>query len=125
MDIGFELHLDTDEFHTSAIYAAIKCGNHQKLLAAIQNGQNVHLCDPDFTSTYLHVVVSHATSIHILQYVPMIYQLSNASIDVNATDYKGRLVEMCWYLTPELFVLTSHDESQFILVPQTLRRIFS
>ena len=87
---GFELSLDNDDFRQSPIHRAIVRGNHQKLLVALSRDLDVHLRDPDFTSTYLHVLVSHATSVHVNKYVTMVYQLANAGVDVYATDYKGR-----------------------------------
>ncbi len=87
---SFELDIDGTEFTSSRIYKAIKAQNHYRVLSAIHRGENVHLRDQEFTSTYLHFIVNIADSTTEEKYVPMVYQLSNAGIDVNAVDYKGR-----------------------------------
>ena len=87
---SFDLDIDSTTFTETRIFRAIKATNHYKLLQAINVGEPVHLRDTEFQSTYLHVLCSLADSTCEEKYVPMIYQLSNAGIDVNAKDYKGR-----------------------------------
>ena len=86
----FDLDLDSFNFTETPIFRAIKRQNHHKLLQALHTGENVHLRDHEFHSTYLHVLCSLADSTTEPKFLPMVYQLSNAGIDVNARDYKGR-----------------------------------
>lgn len=86
----FDLDIDSSKFTETRIFKAIKLGNHHKVLQAIQTGENVVLQDPEFHSSYLHVVCSLADSHNEEKYVPIVYQLSNAGVDINARDYKGR-----------------------------------
>ena len=95
---GFELDLESEEFTRTAIYCAIKQKDPQAVQNAIYNGENVHLRDLEFGSTYLHMVVSTAEPLNEDKLVPVVYQLSNAGLDVNAKDYKARTaLELCVY----------------------------
>ncbi len=50
----------------------------------------MNLIDIDFGSSYLHLLVNCANQTNQDKLVPMVYQLSNAGVDVNGRDYKGR-----------------------------------
>ena len=75
----------------------------QKLINAIKNedcirsldaiyelGDKIIKRDPEYHFTYLHLLVNFATPQNESRLLPIVYQLSNAGIDVNAVDSRGR-----------------------------------
>ena len=86
----FELNIEVGKFARSRLYRAIKSANSHKVLTSIQLGEDVTCSDEEFQSTYLHLVVGEAHPLNEEKLLPMIYQLSNAGVDVHARDYKGR-----------------------------------
>ena len=85
---SFELDLNEDNFRDTRIYRAIQMCNTQDVLEALYEGEDVSETDSCFKSTYLHQVAIEADQTTEDNYVPMVYQLSNAGINVNAKDYK-------------------------------------
>lgn len=62
-----------------------------RLLLALQRyPEHVQLREPDTYYTYLHLVVAISDDDSQVAMVPMIYQLSNAGIDVDSKDCKDR-----------------------------------
>src|SRR6218665_1151936 len=60
------------------------------LLALQRHPEHVQLREPDTYYTYLHLVVAISDDDSQVAMVPMIYQLSNAGIDVDSKDCKDR-----------------------------------
>ncbi|KAK2143918.1 hypothetical protein LSH36_800g01009 [Paralvinella palmiformis] len=88
MDV-FELDIAEAEFKQTDIYGAIRSGKPDRVLVAIRNGSDVRVRDPEFHTTYLHLVVGVADAKTDHRLSPIIYQLSNAGIEVDAVQYKG------------------------------------
>ncbi|XP_064629768.1 uncharacterized protein LOC135488809 isoform X3 [Lineus longissimus] len=86
----FDLDIDDRSFRESSIYQAIVGCDRCRLLHCLQRGDDARRRDDEFGTTYLHVLVSNADSVTELKYVPMVYLLSNAGVEVNVSDYRGR-----------------------------------
>jgi hypothetical protein len=86
----FDLDIDDKSFRESSIYQTIVQRDRRRLLHCLQRGDDVRRRDEEFGTTYLHVLVSNADSVTEVKYVPMVYLLSNAGVEVNVSDYRGR-----------------------------------
>lgn len=79
-------------FNETPIYDAIRHrrSSSQLQLAIKKHPEHVRLREPDTCYTYLHLVVATGDNESEVAMVPMIYQLSNAGIDVDSKDCKNR-----------------------------------
>ncbi|XP_074662318.1 uncharacterized protein LOC141914880 [Tubulanus polymorphus] len=87
----FQLDIETPSYRRTPIYRAICAACPEQLLLCLQMGQNSLERDDEFGTTYLHTVLDNVHSSTENQYIQMIYLLSNAGVDVNARDYKGKM----------------------------------
>jgi len=78
-----------EDFVKTDIFQAIIKNNAKELLRFIRRGDNIHLNCKHSKMTYLHVIMKTALPVTETKFVPMVYQLSNASIDLNLTDKSG------------------------------------
>ncbi|CAG5118807.1 unnamed protein product [Candidula unifasciata] len=74
----------------TAITRAILMGNNRLVLECLKQGENPHLTCRKTGRSYFHVVASTATADKELQWVPVVYQLSNAGVDVDTKDREGQ-----------------------------------
>ncbi|KAF6028599.1 hypothetical protein EB796_013095 [Bugula neritina] len=87
----FELdfHSYGSKFTNTGIYEAIKKCNLFQLQRCIEYGENVHLIDEEFGTSYVMLVVSFAEQHTESKYLPMLHELAMASCDVNSLDMAG------------------------------------
>ncbi|CAH1799848.1 unnamed protein product [Owenia fusiformis] len=91
----FELEFNNNltqfhNFHKSAIYKAIKSHNHTAVLEAIKTGEDVNKKDEEFNQGFIHLITFEADQTNEHDFVPMVYQLADAGIDLSLKDYKGQ-----------------------------------
>lgn len=87
------MSLDVDvfdgDFAKSRLFIAITERNHRRVLSFIKKGDNVNTRCKKSGMTYLHVVIKCASPISETKFVPIIYLLSNADIDLDTYDHSG------------------------------------
>lgn len=82
--------MDSDsQFCDTDIYRGIVNASCETVLQAIKNGDDVNRKNDVTGETYLHLIMKSAAPITERSFVPMIYQLSNADINLNETDLEG------------------------------------
>ncbi|BFZ09895.1 hypothetical protein BsWGS_12934 [Bradybaena similaris] len=84
-----ELKMD-DKMAATAITRAILMGNNRLVLECLKQGENPHITCRKTGRSYLHIVAIKATADKELQWVPVVYQLSNAGVDVDIKDTEGQ-----------------------------------
>lgn len=87
----FEVDVYGERFRASPVYGAIVACDASALLSVIYGPEReeIYLVDDIFGSTFIHLIVSTAESPTEDRFVPLLYVLSNAWVDVNAVDFAG------------------------------------
>lgn len=85
------LHKSMDEngdtkFTKSGIYEGIKHGDSKTVLKCIRNGDDITAICPRTGFSFVHLVVAEANSYSERKFVPIIYQLSNANVNLDVLD---------------------------------------
>ncbi|OWF36003.1 hypothetical protein KP79_PYT07660 [Mizuhopecten yessoensis] len=88
MEDSFTKEFDS-EFAQTNMFQAIVAKDSRKLLCHIKNGENINAVCKRTKYTYLHLLTKVAFPMTEKQYVPMVYQLSNAGIDLDSIDVLG------------------------------------
>ncbi|XP_033740067.1 uncharacterized protein LOC117327263 [Pecten maximus] len=77
------------DFVQTNMFQAIVAKDSKKLLSHIKNGEKIDAVCKRTKYTYLHLLTKVALPITEVHFVPMVYQLSNAGADIDATDHMG------------------------------------
>jgi hypothetical protein len=85
----FELDIAETDFTQTKLYSAVTSGKSHYVLKALHHGENIYTRDPEFNTTYLHLVINTADSASEDKLAACVYQLSNAGIEIDAVNYKG------------------------------------
>lgn len=78
-----------EEFLKSRLFVAITEKNNRQVLSYIKKGDNVNTRCKKSGMSYLHLVIKCASPLSETKYVPIIYLLSNADIELNVADNTG------------------------------------
>lgn len=78
-----------EEMEKSPVTRAIIRGEHSLVLESLRQGENPNLVCSKSGQNFLHIISWHASSDTETVMVPMVYQLSNAGIDLNHLDKSG------------------------------------
>lgn len=78
-----------ETFSASQILLGIKEKDALLVLSSIKSGENVNLRCKNTGMTFLHVIMKYANPLTELKYVPMVYMLSNANVDLDVVDNSG------------------------------------
>ncbi|XP_059166243.1 uncharacterized protein LOC131948644 [Physella acuta] len=79
----------TDAMSRSGIARSILMGNNILVLECLRQGESPHTICSKSGMSFLHIVATNATPEHEVKYVPMVFQLSNAGINLNVKDKDG------------------------------------
>lgn len=78
-----------ETFIQTKLFQGIQSKDSLVVLAGIKAGENVHKKCEKTGQSYLHAILTFASSGVERKFVPMIYQFSNAEINLDCTDNKG------------------------------------
>jgi len=78
------------EFTKSPLYSAICDQDNQRTLRYIRRGENVNVRCGKTGNTLLHVILVESSPISETKYVPFVYQLSNADVNLDVPNNEGK-----------------------------------